>query len=541
MVRILVTESLHQDAVAFLRDQGWTVEFLRDRAPRTLAEVVQDYDALIVRSGTRVTAEVLARARRLRVIGRPGAGVDNIDLDAATQAGVLVMNTPGRNSIAAAEHTIMLMLAALRKFFPACTAMKNRTWDRRSFLGRELAGKTVGLIGFGRIGMEVARRLSVFDCAVLAYDPYVPESIPRDMGVALTDLDDLLARSDLVSLHAPGTPETRRLMDERRLQRMRPGAVLINCARGELVDEQALLDALNQGRLAGAALDVFATEPPLDWSLVEHPRVIATPHLGGATLEAQERVALDIARQIRDYLQEGRIQNAVNFPTLPGPVREEIPALMKLAYLLGQIVGGLADFRIRNLSVRFSGGVFAHGSLGPLVSAVLAGCLRSSHGPGVNLINARYFAEERGLRYQETRHPESRLYEHAIAVTAESGARRLALAGTVVSPGMARLIMLQEVYLDVPIRPNMLFFRNDDIPGAVGEIGRTLAEGQVNIGCFALARLPNLQQALGAMTLDSPVPRTTLRSLADLPFVRFVRFVRLQENLPTGRGTDNED
>ena len=531
MVKILITESLQPEAIDIFRQEGWEVDLLRDLG-EPLDAVIDRYDALIIRSGTRLTADLLERARRLRVIGRPGAGVDNVDLDAATRRGILVMNTPGQNSIAAAEHTIALILAALRHLYPACHHLKNHQWDRKAFMGSELADKTVGVVGLGRIGREVARRLMAFRARVIAYDPYVPVSVARDLGVELVPFEELLARSDIITLHAPKTEETKNLVNRDAMSRMKKGMILVNCARGDLIDEEALLEALEAGRIEAAALDVFREEPPRDWRLIDHPRVVATPHLGGATREAQVKVGMEIARQVRDYLKSGLIRNAVNFPSIPEVDRERVLSAMRLAYILGQLGGYLSDFRIQRIEVHFYGSIARH-MVQPYVAAAVAGVLRPSIGRGVNWVNALSLAEGRQLMIHEIRHHETHVYEWMIELHVFDEHEDLSLAGTVVSPGYKRLVSIRSAFLDVPLSEHMVFIRNDDIPGVIGEVGRCMAEAGINIAYFSLARVESTGQAIGVMGVDSPVPAAVIERIRSRPYIRFVRSVTLELNPPT--------
>lgn len=531
MVKILVTEKLNDSAVQLFLNEQWSVDFLRDMPGRSLKDVIADYDALVIRSATRVTEEILAEARKLKVIGRPGVGVDNIDLESATRHGVLVMNTPGQNSIAAAEHTLLLMLAALRGLYPACASLKAHQWERKSYLGTELAGKTVGIIGFGRIGRAVAHRLLAFQCRVLAYDPYIPETILREYGVEPTALDELLSTSDIITLHIPLTPETASLLNQQRLSQVRQGTIIINCARGELIDSDALLEALQKGKVAAAGLDVFAPEPPTRWDLIDHPHVVATPHLGGSTLEAHEKTAMEIARQIIDYLREGLVRNAVNFPDLLDIPGLQASSFLKMGYALGQLASALASTSSLRLDVKLLGKTFTPASARAGGAAVLAGFLNRSE-PRVNLVNARYIAEKVGISIQESIQDASPIYEHAVEVIAECEQERIQVTGTLIAPGHARLIGLQGVDLDVPLQRHMLFIHNEDVPGVIGQLGQVLAAKQVNIGYFSLARLEHQKQAFGILVLDSPIDSTMMESITSMPYILSARYIELDMNLP---------
>jgi D-3-phosphoglycerate dehydrogenase len=539
MMRILITEDLPERAVRLLQDEGWTVDFLKHLGGRRLADVLEDYDAVIVRSGTRLTADLLQRARRLRVIGRPGAGVDNIDVEAATRQGIVVMNTPGQNSVAAAEHTLALILCALRHVYAACASLKARRWERVPFVGRELAGKVVGLYGLGRVGRELARRLRAFQARVQAYDPYVPLAIARELDVQMVDFDTLVRTSDILSLHAPLTEETRGVFHRDVFRAMKPGVIFVNCARGELVREADLLEALDEGRVAAAALDVFAQEPPQDWRLIDHPRVIATPHLGGSTVEAHEKVGYDIAVQVRDYLKYGIIRNAVNFPSVPESAQAFIQDYMRLGYALGQVAVQVADFRPRRAHVEYWGRV-AREETRPVLAAVVAGLLRPVMGAGVNWVNAVALAEDRGLEVTEIRQMTPRLYESLLRIHLADEDGVVTVEGTVIQPGVLRLVALWDATVDVPIQPYLLVVRNRDVPGAIGAMGQCLGQHGINIAYFGLARLESRGEAVGVIVVDEPVPEPVMAALRGLPMVLWASFVRVELTPPAGAPEEEE-
>ncbi len=525
---VLITESLHPQAIELLKSSGARVSFLK-KMGKPLEEVIHEFDALIIRSQTRITNELLERAHRLKVIGRPGTGIDNVDVEAATRHGILVMNTPGQNSIAAAEHTIGILLALMRNIVPASYLLKtHHQWQRKKYLGRELAGKIVGIIGFGRIGREVARRLKAFHCHVIAYDPYVPSHVAEDAGVQLIPLETLLHESDIISLHAPLTPETEHMINSDTLKKMKDGVFLVNCARGELIHEEALYEALESGKVAGAALDVFTHEPPKSWKLIDHPKVVCTPHLGGATIEAQEKVGIQIARQLSDYFNKGIIQNAVNFPAIPTTALREYAHFLRLGKLLGCILGQLIDFRCNAVSIGFYGPLIRE-TVRPIVASVLEGYLQASFGETVNLINAISVAEEWGLKFKEIRHHEPLYYEHLIEIIGEGKERSLRIAGTIVHPGMARLVLIQEVFLDIMLGEHMLIFMNEDVPGVIGEIGSILAQREINIAHFSLSRRKKRDLAIGAVLIDSQPDPETIEQIAKKPFIRLIRYVHLSD------------
>jgi D-3-phosphoglycerate dehydrogenase len=526
-VRILVAEAIAPSGIEVLTDAGWTVDVRSGMTPTEVEEVIGDYDAVIVRSQTRLTAHAIQRAKRLKVIGRAGAGVDNIDVEAATARGILVMNTPGSNSVSVAEHTFGLMLGLLRHIVAANASVKRGEWERRLFLGRELRGKTLGLIGLGKVGQEVAKRARAFDLTVIAHDPFVAERIARDLDVRLVSWEELLATSDIISLHASLTRATRRMINRDAIARMKPGVILINTARGELVDEEALLDGLDSGRIAGAGLDVFAEEPPRNRRLVEHPRVLATPHVGASTLEAQEHVGLEIALQVREYLQSGSIRNAVNFPALSPEERHRLSPFIELGEKLGAFIAQIARVRPSEIGIRYYGEL-NHANVYPISNAILCGVLRQMLDEEVNLINARAKAEERNIEVIETRSNRTRSYANLISVQLRDGAGGVDwVEGTVLHQGNLRLVSIDGVSLEIPLAPYMLLIRNEDVPGVIGRIGTILGDAGVNIGNFALARGGTESVAVGVLTVDSPIAEDVVAEIRRIPAVRDARVIVL--------------
>ncbi len=526
-MRILVAETIASAGIEALREAGWDVDVRAALSPSDLVEIIGDYDALIVRSQTRVTARAIHAAKRLKVIGRAGAGVDNIDLEAATARGILVMNTPGSNSVSVAEHTLGLILSLMRHLVEANASVKRGEWERKLFLGREVRGKTLGLIGLGKVGQEVAKRAKAFGMIVIAHDPFISEKIAQDLDVRLVSWEDLLATSDIISLHAALTRATRGMINREAIARMKPGVILINTARGELVDEEALLEGLESGRIARAGLDVFAEEPPRHRRLVEHPRVLATPHVGASTVEAQEQVGLEIALQVRDYLQSGVIRNAVNFPALAPEDMPRLSPFLTLGEKLGAFIAQIARVRTSEIGIRYYGEL-NHVNVYPITNAVLCGILRQMLDEEVNLINARAKAEERNIEVIETRSGRARSYAHLISVQLRDGQGNVDwVEGTALHQENLRLVSIDGVSLDIPLSPYMLLVRNADVPGVIGRIGTILGEAGVNIGNFALARDPTRSQAIGILTLDSPIPEDVVAEIRRIPAVSDARIILL--------------
>ncbi len=526
-MNILIAEPIAPSGIEILKDAGWNVDVRSALTPAEVEAIIGDYDAVIVRSQTRLTARAIRAAKRLKVIGRAGAGVDNIDLEAATAQGILVLNTPGGNSVSVAEHTFGLILCLMRHIVAAHESVKRGEWERRLFLGRELKGKTLGLIGLGKVGQEVAKRAKAFDMTVIAHDPFIAERIAQDLDVRLVPLEELLATSDVISLHASLTRATREMIGREAIARMKPGVILINTARGELVDEEALLEGLDSGRIAEVGLDVFAEEPPRNRRLLEHPRVLATPHVGASTIEAQEQVGLEIALRVREYLQSGVIRNAVNFPALLPEERHRLAPFLELGEKLGAFIAQIARVRPSAIGIRYYGEL-NHVNVYPISNAILCGVLRQMLDEEVNLINARTKAEERDIEVIETRSSRVRSYANLISVQLRDAEGHVDwVEGAVLHHGNLRLVSIDGVSLEIPLASHMVLVRNEDVPGVIGRIGTILGEARVNIGNFALARGGVEAMAIGVLTVDSPVSDDVLAEIRRIPAIRDVRVIVL--------------
>ena len=517
--RVLVADAISEAGVALLRaTDGFDVAVETKLPPDALRSRLRDADALIVRSATRVTEDALADAKRLRVIGRAGTGVDNIDLEAATRAGIVVLNAPGANAVAAAEHTICLLLALARHVSPAHAALREGRWERSRYTGVELAGKTLGVVGLGRIGREVARRAIGLRMSVLGYDPYVSESAVADLGVACAPLPRVLGEADVVTLHVPLARETGHLVDRAAIAGMKRGARLINCARGGLVDEAALLEALESGHLAGAALDVFETEPPEDLRLVRHPAVVATPHLGASTVEAQERVGTEIAEKVRDFLLRGTVLDAVNFPSLGRDEHEAARPVMELAERLGRFVAQIVEGGVRRLEVRALG-AFAQLPLKPIVMAATRGLLSPVLVGGATLVNALALARDRGITVEEARSTEATPFAGLLRLTVTTDRATTAIAGTLLSDGRPRVVELDGLPIESTPDGHLVLLRNQDVPGVVGRVGTVLGQAGVNIAGLQLGRERRGGAAVSVIDVDGPVPADALAALRELPGV----------------------
>lgn len=499
--KIVVADDLPESALALLRaEPGWIIDAKSGRPPTDLARDLSDADALLVRSATKVTAALLASAPRLRVVGRAGTGVDNIDMTAASGRGILVVNAPGANSISVAEHACALMLSLARSVPAADRAMKDGKWEKKRFLGTELRGKTLGIAGLGRIGQEVASRARSFGMSVVAHDPFIAKDIAAAMGVDLLSLDDLFATSDFVSLHLPATPETRHLLNDARFSRMKRGIRIINTARGELIDETALRRAIEAGIVAGAGLDVFEKEPPTDWALAGLPQVVATPHIAASTEEAQELVGLDTAAAVRDFLRDGAVRNAVNFPAIQPDVLRHLQPWIKLADHLAAIVTQLGPARIEALGLRYYGALAENRAAEVVASGAAASVLRPILSGGVSIVNARAVARERGIEIIETRSPRARDFTSLLSLKIHTSEGERWAEGTVFEPSSLRLVSVGGVAVEAPLAGTMLIIANDDQPGVIGEVGTILGSHGVNIASFALGR--STSGAIGVVNVD---------------------------------------
>ena len=527
--RVLVADPLPAEALEAFRARGLEVVDRAGQGREAVLEALPGCAALVVRSGTRVDRPLLEAAAGLRVVGRAGTGVDNIDLEAATARGVLVLNTPGENTLSAAEHTLALLLALARRIPEAAASMREGRWERKAFLGTELLGKTAGVVGLGRIGREVALRLRAFGMTVLAYDPYLAPEAAAELGVEATGLEDLLRRSRVVTLHVPRTEQTENLLDAHRLALLPEGALVVNAARGGLVDEAALLEALERGRLGGAALDVFREEPlAADSPLRSHPRVLLTPHLGASTAEAQRKVGLRIAEQIAAFLLEGEVRSAVNLWSLDAPAARRLAPYAVLGRALGRLAVQLLEEprHLARLEVELAGSLLEL-PREALLASVLEGVLGSILDLPVNAVNARSLAAERGLPVALVEGTDTDGYAGLLTVRVrpEEG-RELLLAGTVFGERYPKAVRIDDFHVETRLKGAMLLVRNDDRPGRLAAITRVIAEHGVNIADMALGRERRSGQALAVLHLDSPLPEGGLREMRAVPGVSRVQVLR---------------
>jgi D-3-phosphoglycerate dehydrogenase len=494
--------------------------------PEELRRIIGSADVLVVRSQTKVTAELLASATRLRVVGRAGAGVDNIDVEAATRQGVLVMNTPGGNTISTAEHTISLMLSLARNIPQANRSLQAGEWERKRFVGTELYQKTLGVAGLGKVGAEVAKRCLAFGMTVIGYDPVLSSEVAERMGVQLVGLEELFRRSDFLTVHSPLTAETKDLIDARSLALCKDGVRIVNCARGGIVNEAALLAGLESGKVAGAALDVFAVEPPVGSALVAHPKVVCTPHLGASTEEAQEKVAIQIAHQVVDYLKGRSLAGAVNAGPISLAMRKEVRPYVDLAIRMGAMLSQLQEGTLRSVEVTARGGLVSE-SLSVLGAAVLQGILARSLTHPVNLLNASVIAQERGIRLRLHAADADPRHANVVAVGYVSERGDRSCAGTVFAENDLRIVEIDGFHCEVKPEGNLLVYSNIDRPGMLAAVSAILAAGEINIGGLSLGRVGEGGNALTVLSTDTGVSDDILRELSGIDGVSQLRTLRL--------------
>jgi D-3-phosphoglycerate dehydrogenase len=525
-VHILVADDIPASAIDLLRAEGWNIDARSGRSPDQLARDLHDADALVVRSATRVTAALIEAAPRLRAIARAGTGVDNVDVAAASARGIVVMNAPGANSVSVAELTMALLLTLARPIPAADAAMKQGRWEKKKFLGEEVRDKALGLVGFGRIGQEVARRAASFGMTLLAHDPFVSEQVAADLDVELVTLDALFERADYLSLHLPATAQTRHIVNAERLARARRGIRIINTARGDLVDEAALADAIEAGQVGGAAIDVYQTEPTVDQRLQMLPQVVATPHIAASTREGQELVGTETAAALRDFLRDGVIRNAVNFPSVSPEEFKRLQPFVVLAERLGAFIAQMNEDRVREVSVRYYGELTRTRN-GVIVNAVLAGLLKPILSSGVTLVNARTVAAERGIEVTESLSTRPRNYTSLISLKLLTSQGERWVEGAVFERVFPRLVQLDGIGIEAPLNGTMIVMQNADRPGVIGSIGTILGRHGVNIANFALGRAGD--RAIGIATVDEhdPIPDSALDELRDVQAIHEVRLVRV--------------
>ncbi|AVT78329.1 3-phosphoglycerate dehydrogenase [Rhodopseudomonas palustris] len=521
--KVLISDALSEAAVQIFKDRGIDVDFQPNlgKDKDKLAEIIGNYDGLAIRSATKATAKILEKANRLKVIGRAGIGVDNVEIPAATAKGIIVMNTPFGNSITTAEHAITMMLSLAREIPAADASTQAGKWEKNRFMGVEITAKTLGVIGCGNIGSIVADRALGLKMKVIAFDPFLSPERAKDLGVEKVELEDIFKRADFITLHTPLTDKTKNIIDAAAIAKMKKGVRIINCARGGLVDENALAEALKSGHVAGAAFDVFSEEPATKNVLFGLPNVICTPHLGASTTEAQENVALQVAEQMSDYLLTGAITNAINFPSITAEEAPKLKPFIELAEKLGSFAGQLTDTGITKVTITYEGEV-AEMKIKALTSAVLSGLLRPMLGD-INVVSAPVIAKERGMVVDEVVRAAESDYESLITLTVTTEKQERSVSGTVYADGKPRLVDIKGIRVDAEFGASMIYVTNEDKPGFIGKFASLLGDAKVNIATFNLGRHTEGGDAIALVTIDGQAPADVLEKVQALPQVKQVK------------------
>jgi len=521
--KVLVSDKLSETAVQIFRDRGIDVDFEPNlgKDKDRLLDVIGKYDGLAIRSATKATEKLINAATNLKVIGRAGIGVDNVDLNAASKKGVIVMNTPFGNSITTAEHAISMMMAVARQIPEASASTHAGKWEKSKFMGVELTSKTLGVIGAGNIGGIVCDRAIGLKMKVIAYDPFLSEERAAQLGVKKVELDELLERADFITLHVPLTDKTRNILSRENIAKTKKGVRIVNCARGGLIDEEALAEALKSGHVAGAALDVFAVEPATESPVFNLPNVVCTPHLGAATTEAQENVALQVAEQMSDYLLTGAVSNALNMPSVTAEEALVMGPWIKLAEHLGAFIGQMTEEPIKAINILYDG-VVSTMNLEALNCAAISGIMKASN-PDVNMVSAPVIAKERGISLSKTTQEKSGVFDAYIKLTVVTNERERSIAGTVFSDGKPRFIQIKGINIDAEIGQHMLYTTNNDVPGIIGTLGQTMGENGVNIANFTLGRAAVGGEAIALLYVDDVISEPVLKKLCDTGLFKSVK------------------
>ena len=526
-MKVLVSDALSKKGLEILeREKKLDVDVKTKLPPAELKSIIKDYQGIIVRSATKLTADIIKEAKKLKVIGRAGVGLDNVDVKQATKQGIIVMNSPGGNTISTAEHTMSMMLALSRNNPQASASLKRNEWDRKRFMGTELYGKTLGIIGLGRIGSEVAKRSQAFGMQVIAYDPYSSVEKAEELNINLVDLKNLLKEADYITIHVPLTEETRHLIGEKEFKLMKKDVRIMNCARGGLIDEAALLEALKSNKAAGAALDVFEKEPPRDNPLLKLDNVIFTPHLGASTEEAQVNVAVDISKQMVNALLDRGIKNAVNMPALSGEVLKNIQPYITLAEKIGSLQIQLVKRHPQEVRVKYSGDVTAY-DLAPITTALIKGLLEPILPEMVNYVNAPLIAREKGIKVVEAKSSTNTDFATLISVEVETDKLKSSISGTLFGKKEPRIVLIDGYYVDAVPSGYMIITSNEDKPGIIGQIGTLLGKNGINIAGMTFGRKKKQGQAISVINVDSVVSDKMLEEIRSFDYINSAKLVKL--------------
>ena len=526
-VKILISDPLAQEGVEILKkEKGFKVDVKPKLSPDELKKIIPEYDVLIVRSGTKVTKDIIKHAKKLKFIGRAGVGLDNVDLEEASKKGIVVMNTPGGNTISTAEHTLSLILALSRNIPQANASVKRGEWERKKFMGVELCGKTLGIIGLGRIGSDVARRAQSFEMKVIAHDPFLLAERATSLGIESVNLDTLFKKSDYITVHTPRTKETHHVIGEKAFKKMKKGVRIINCARGGIVDEEALLKAIASGIVAGAALDVYEKEPPQKSKITESDKIITTPHLGASTEEAQINVAIDVANSIKDALTNKGVRNAVNAPSIEPELLNAIKPYLDLAEKIGKMHAQLVDGSISKVKIKYVGEIVKY-SLDHVTRSIIKGMLEPVLEENINYINALVIARDRGIKIEEEKTKEAQDFANLIAVEVKTNKMKNFIMGTLFTKVDPRIVKVNQYYIDVVPEGHMLLIYNQDKPGIVGQIGTMLGKNKINIAGMSFGRAKPGGDAITVLNIDSEVSAGVLGRIKKAQYIKEVRRIKL--------------
>ena len=526
MAKILVSDKLAQEGIDILKEAGFQVDYKVGQSPEALKAAIKGYEAIIIRSQTKLTKDIIMAASKLKIIGRAGVGLDNVDIESATKKGVIVMNAPGGNTISTCEHTMAMILSLARKIPFGHSSLKRRLWERPKFKGRELYSKTLGIIGLGRIGKEVAKRAIAFGMKVTAYDPFISPAAAESLGIKTMELDKLIAGADIITVHTPLTNETRGLISQRQLSLMKPQTLLINCARGGIIDDDALYTALKDKKIAGAALDVFDHEPPIDSKLIELDNVVVTPHLGASTQEAQVNVAVEIAHCIKDALNGQAIRNAVNYVQMEPEIYKVISPYIKLAQKMGQFMAQIIRGGAQKIQIEYTGNI-ASFKVDPLGMAFTKGFLSPILEGDINYINALSIARGRGISIEQIKINREEEYVNSIRAKISTDKEERVLEGTLFADREPRFVKIDDIYIEVEPSPYMLVINNRDKPGVIGALGTVLGSHGVNIARLSLGRIITLATAITVLNVDSPLEEDVIKDILVNPNIISVKFVTL--------------
>lgn len=525
-MRVLISDNISPKGIKILKDAGLEVDVKTGMKPEELKACIGEYDGLVIRSATKVTSEIIDAATNLKVIGRAGSGLDNVDKVAATKKGIVVMNTPGGNTITTAEHTIALLFALARKIPQATASMKSGRWEKKKFMGVELFNKTLGIIGIGNIGSQVAKRAQGLQMNVIAYDPFLSEDKAKTMGVEKVSLEELFRRSDFITIHTPITPETRNMINKETIKIMKEGVRIINCARGGIINEKDLYDALIEGKIGGAALDVFEKEPPENNPLLALDNVVSTPHLGASTEEAQENVAIAVAEQVVDYLIHGTIRNAVNFPSIPADQVARLQPYINLAEKLGGFAAQIFEGGVTEMTIEYRGEA-SEINITPVTIAAIKGFLTPILEETVNFVNAPLIAKERGIEVKETKSTDAGDYQSMVVIRLKAKDRESYIAGTLFSRKNPRIVVIDNFKVEIVPEGELLFMYNNDKPGVIGNIGTLLGKNNINIARMHFGRETPGGKAISVVTIDTPATPEIIEEIKRLPNILSVKQITL--------------